>query len=95
MKKRGYGIIAGLLAAAMVAGTFASCQSAPADVQSAPADAPSAQGGESQAPAEPISFPLAEPAELTIATEDGTVASLADNLPLWQEIEKRTNIKIS
>ncbi len=95
MKKRGYGIIAGLLAAAMVAGTFASCQSAPADVQSAPADAPSAQGSESQAPAEPISFPLAEPAELTIATEDGTVASLADNLPLWQEIEKRTNIKIS
>ncbi len=42
-----------------------------------------------------ITFPLAEPVEITVATPDGSVASLADNLPLWQEIEKRTNVKIN
>ena len=42
-----------------------------------------------------ITFPLAEQVELTIATPDGNVASLADNLPVWEEIQKRTNIKIN
>ena len=42
-----------------------------------------------------ITFPLAEQVELTIATPDGSVASLADNLPVWEEIQRRTNIKIN
>ena len=42
-----------------------------------------------------VTFPLAEQVELTIATPDGAVASLADNLPIWEEIQKRTNIKIN
>ena len=42
-----------------------------------------------------VTFPLAEQVELTIATPDGNVASLADNLPVWEEIQKRTNIKIN
>lgn len=41
-----------------------------------------------------ISFPLPEQVEISVAAMDGTVASLADNLPLWQEIQRRTNIKI-
>lgn len=45
--------------------------------------------------AEKITFPLKEPVELTIAAPDAKTASLADNLPVWQEIEKRTNIKIN
>lgn len=42
-----------------------------------------------------ITFPLAEPAEITIAAPDSKVGSLADNLPVWEEIQKRTNIKIN
>ncbi len=42
-----------------------------------------------------ITFPLPEQVELTIATSDSSVASLADNLPVWQEIQKRTNVKIN
>lgn len=42
-----------------------------------------------------ITFPLAEQVELTIATPDGSVASLADNLSVWEEIQRRTNIKIN
>ncbi len=52
------------------------------------------QGTEGTA-TEKITFPLAEQVELTIATPDGAVASLADNLPVWEEIQKRTNIKIN
>ena len=32
---------------------------------------------------------------MTIATPDSSVASLADQLPVWQEIQERTNIKIN
>ncbi len=42
-----------------------------------------------------ITFPLESPAEIRIAAPDGMVASLADNLPLWQEIERLTNVKIT
>ena len=42
-----------------------------------------------------ITFPLAEPVELTIACADLGSASLSANLPVWQEIEKRTNVKIN
>lgn len=42
-----------------------------------------------------ITFPLEEQVELTIATPDSSVASLADQLPVWQEIQNRTNIKIN
>lgn len=42
-----------------------------------------------------ITFPLEETVELTIATSDDPVASLANNLPIWQEIERRTNVKIN
>lgn len=43
---------------------------------------------------EKITFPLKETVELKIATPDGTTASLSANLPIWQEIERRTNVKI-
>lgn len=61
-------------------------------------------GGEQNTSTEPessepvsqgVTFPLAEQVELTIATTDGTVASLADNLPIWEELQKRTNVKIN
>ena len=41
-----------------------------------------------------ITFPLAEPVEIRIATPDGTSASLANSLPVWQEIERLTNVRI-
>ncbi len=42
-----------------------------------------------------ITFPLEEPVEITIAAPDSNVKSLSDNLPVWEEIERRTNIKIN
>lgn len=58
-----------------------------------------AGGSSEKASSEPeeikkITFPLDEPVTLTIATPDGTTASLSSNLPVWQEIERRTNVKI-
>lgn len=103
MKKK---LLALLLTAALAAGTLAGCggsdgkesstpssQSKESSQQSTPQGSGDASG-EAQAPGE-ITFPLAETVEITVATPDGTVASLADNLPLWQEIEKRTNVKIN
>ncbi len=63
---------------------------AQASQESEPSSSAAAEGD-----AEEITFPLAETVEITVATPDGTVASLADNLPLWQELEKRTNVKIN
>ena len=59
-------------------------------------DAGTSQGSSAEEPQDTgVTFPLAEQVELTIATPDGNVASLADNLPVWEEIQKRTNIKIN
>ena len=88
MKKKRHGLIVGILSAAMLTGVLAGCQSSQEETQPIQDDA-------SGALPEQITFPLEEQVEITIATEDGTVASLADNLPLWQEIEKRTNVKIN
>ncbi len=89
-------ILSGALAAMMAAGVLSGCGSqATGNVEeTSQATAPTGTTEESAA-TEEITFPLKEQVELTIATEDGTVASLANNLPLWEEIEKRTNIKIN
>lgn len=42
-----------------------------------------------------LTFPLDEPVELTIACADLSAASLSSDLPVWQEIEKRTNVKVN
>ena len=89
-------ILSCALATMMAAGVLSGCGSqATGNVEeTSQATAPTGTTEESAA-AEEITFPLKEQVELTIATEDGTVASLANNLPLWEEIEKRTNIKIN
>lgn len=96
MKKVLKRIAAGLLIAALAAGMLAGCGSPSSSA------APAADSASTAAPATPaepeskqITFPLAEPAELTIAAADLGSASLADNLPVWQEIERRTNVKIN
>lgn len=43
---------------------------------------------------EEITFHLKEKVEIKIATPDGNTAALSANLPVWQEIERRTNVKI-
>lgn len=89
-------ILSCALATMMAAGVLSGCGSqATGNVEeTSQATAPTGTT-EGSAAAEEITFPLKEQVELTIATEDGTVASLANNLPLWEEIEKRTNIKIN
>ncbi len=65
------------------------------DNSSTSSNAPVESQGTEGTATEKITFPLAEQVELTIATPDGAVASLADNLPVWEGIQKRTNIKIN
>lgn len=98
MKKKSYGLISCLLTAALFAGTLAGCGGAaaePAESKEAVTEEKTAAAAAKDQTADEITFPLKEQVEITIATEDGTVASLADDLPLWQEIEKRTNVKIN
>ena len=78
-----------IFVAAIAAGVLSGCASSGLQGTSEGDDR-----GAQSAPTE-ITFPLAEQVDITIATEDGTVASLADNLPLWQEIQRRTNVKIN
>lgn len=90
LKKKGRTVISCMLAVTLAAGALAGCGS------KSNTNAPTSIPTESELQAmDDITFPLKEPVEITIATEDGTTASLANNLPLWQEIEKRTNIKIN
>ena len=86
-------ILSCALATMMAAGVLSGCGSqATGNVEeTSQATAPTGTT-EGSAAAEEITFPLKEQVELTIATEDGTVASLAINLPFWEEIEKSTNI---
>ncbi len=91
MKNRGKGtrMTACLLAMVMAAGTLSGCGKDTAQEEA------KVMSTEEINNMEDITFPLKEQVEITIATEDGTTASLANNLPLWKEIEKRTNIKIN
>ncbi|HIW80801.1 MAG TPA: extracellular solute-binding protein [Candidatus Acetatifactor stercoripullorum] len=104
MKKgRKWKLLAGAMALVMTAGSLTACGSnegqqaadsqpqSVAGTESAAAESAGAQESE----ASKITFPLAEQVELTIATPDSSVASLADQLPVWQEIQERTNIKIN
>ena len=89
MKKK---LLSLFLAAAMVAGTLSGCGNLWGS-QSQQGESGSDRSQDTSAGG--ITFPLAEQVEITIATEDGTVASLADNLPIWEEIQRRTNVKIN
>ena len=79
-----------ILVAAMTAGALSGCAGSGSQGTSEGDDGRGTQAGSAD-----TIFPLVEQVEITIATEDGTVASLADNLPLWQEIQRRTNVKIN
>ena len=91
MKKK---LLSLFLVATMAAGTLSGCGNArePQTQQGETGSAGSQSMGTSTGG---ITFPLAEQVEITIATEDGKVASLADNLPIWEEIQRRTNVKIN
>lgn len=80
-------VAAVLLSAALTAVMLAGCSSSAAPAADSVSDA--------SLESRPITFPLSEPAELTIAAADLGAASLADHLPVWQEIERRTNVKIN
>jgi len=84
-------------AAVMMISVLGGCgkQAKDNETQTSPETAVEESAASSETVSQEITFPLKEQVELTIATEDGTVASLANNLPLWEEIEKRTNIKIN
>lgn len=84
--------VACVLAVALAAGALAGCGGNSTTPSSA---ASTSTPASSAAQPEQITFPLAEPVELTIAAADLGAASLADNLPVWQEIERRTNVKVN
>ena len=77
-------------AAVMMIGVLGGCgkQAKDNETQTSPETAVEESAASSETVSQEITFPLKEQVELTIATEDGTVASLANNLPLWEEIEK-------
>lgn len=89
-----------LLAMVMLAAVLASCSSETGSSSAGADTSPSSSSGSGSAAGgeegeTPISFPLEESYTLTIAAPDGVNVSLANNLPLWQEIERRTNVKIN
>lgn len=100
-KKLRKSLLASILAASMTAGMLTGCGTQTGQKEEATAKTEektkASVGTESEASAEEpgVTFPLKETVTLTIATPDGKIASLADNLPIWQEVEKRLNVKIN
>ena len=94
MKKSLKRVAASVLALALTAGTLTGCSKSATSSSAAPASTSASSTAQSEQ-TEPITFPLTEPVELTIAASDLGAASLADNLPVWQEIERRTNVKVN
>jgi putative aldouronate transport system substrate-binding protein len=84
-------LLAVMLAAALLGG----CTSAPAAQTQAPTQAPSTAAEATSAPAA-TSLPFGDGTTLSLSCYEGWYAavSMADNLPVWQEFEKRTGVKI-